>query len=125
MKLTKFPRKLKIWGHEYRVLKQKDPKTFDGNNSTSVLGWCSNNEQAIAIKTSMPASREAEVLLHEVLHAVAYNTGLFWTYPNKHDLEEHVVDTIANGIILVLKDNPTLIDYFKENLHGTEERKED
>ncbi len=71
----------------------------------------------------MATSREVEVLVHEILHAIAYNTGLFWTYPNNRDLEEHVVDTMANAIILILKDNPELIDYIKESLHVDKESK--
>lgn len=111
-----FPRSLKIWGHKYKVVQQKDPRIYDGVNNPPVLGFFSGNEQLICVKKALEKKppQQAEILLHEVLHGVAYHSNVF---EGMRDKEEHVVDTLATGIILILKDNPDLIEYFKESLN--------
>lgn len=111
------PKSLKIWGHDYDVKQRKNPVLYDAKDGVNgVLGFFSGNEQLIVLKKDLDKkpSREAEVLLHEVFHGVAYNSNLF---NGIRDHEEHVVDTLANGMILIFKDNPDLLDYFVEALH--------
>lgn len=48
----------------------------------------------------------AETILHEALHVLwsMFDLG------SKDDNEEHVVRTLATGIVTVMKDNPSLFD---------------
>jgi hypothetical protein len=110
-----FPKSLKIWGHEYKVLRQKDPRIYDGKDNPQVLGYFSGNEQTICVKKALDKkpTQAAEILMHEVFHGIAYHTNVF---EGMRDKEEHVVDTMATGLILILKDNPELVDYLKESL---------
>lgn len=113
------PKSLKIWGHNYAVKKKKSPKLFNGTKPIEVLGLFLSDDQEIHLSSTgiKTKSREAEVLLHEILHAICYNSNVFNGIENKHEHEEHVVDTLANALILVFKDNPSLIDYIKEMLN--------
>ncbi len=89
-----------------------------------VLGIFKANEQEIVLAKMLKKhpSREAEVLLHEVVHAVNYNSNAFGVVPPniRGDVEEHITDTISNGLILVLKDNPDLYKWMGERLYGTD-----
>ena len=110
-----FPKSLRIYGHDYKIQKQKYPKLYGPNGDvTHVLGFYSANEQLIAVRSDLSKrpSQEANVLLHELLHGIAYYTNAFNGMPEK---EEHIVDTYANGLILLFKDNPELVDYIKES----------
>ena len=57
------------------------------------------------------SSRGVNTLIHEILHALIYQYGLA---EDVKDIEEKVVNTTANGLSAVFKDNPWLIDYIKE-----------
>lgn len=114
------PKSIKIWANQYKVVKQKDPKLREGNNHTSVLGLFSAEQQKITLSNTLINSdtKRVETLIHEILHAIAYSSNVFHGVENKFAHEEHVVDTFANGVTLVLKDNPALVNYIKEILHG-------
>jgi len=110
-----FPKSLRIYGHDYKVQRQKYPKLYAPNGDvTHVLGFFSGNEQLIAIRSDLnkrPA-QEANILLHEVMHGIGYHTNIFVDIPDK---EERIVDTFSNGLTMVLRDNPELVDYLKDS----------
>lgn len=114
----KSPSDIKIWGHSYSIRYEDDPRL--GEKPSSVWGYCDTDKHEIALRNSLKnrPSFEIEVLIHELLHAVARNSNTFGMMDDAHKVEEHVVDTLSNGFTLILKDNPTLIDYIKERLHG-------
>ncbi len=53
---------------------------------------------------------EAEVVTHEVLHALFYHFNI------EQDNEEHLVQTLAHGLTMVMKDNPRYLAYLTEKL---------
>ncbi len=53
---------------------------------------------------------QAEVLTHEILHALFHHFGM------ELDNEEYLVSNIAVGLIMVMKDNPKYLAYLTEKL---------
>lgn len=80
-------RKLKIGGHPYEILvsdlKHEDP-------TKELYGRHEVRENIIYINDTIAPSRMEETLIHEVLHAIFYNTGL------EHD--EKQIEAISNGL---------------------------
>ena len=111
------PTKIKIWGHNYSIKYEDDPRL--GEKPSSVWGYCDTDKHEIALRNSLKErpSFEIEVLIHELLHAVARNSNTFNMLDDSQKVEEHVVDNLANGFTLILKDNPHLTDYIKERLY--------
>ena len=80
-------RKINIGGHEYEILvtelKHENPRK-------ELYGRHEVKENIIYINDEIAASRMQETLIHEVLHAIFYNTGL------EHD--ERKIEAISNGL---------------------------
>tara|TARA_R110000824_G_scaffold151672_1_gene322717 strand:- start:39 stop:365 length:327 start_codon:yes stop_codon:yes gene_type:complete len=78
---------ISIGGHVYKIvvqeLKHEDPKK-------TLYGRHSVDDNIIYISDSIVTSRKEETLIHEVLHAIFYNTGL--------DHNEHQIEAISNGL---------------------------
>jgi len=53
-------------------------------------------------------------VLHEILHAICWTQGLSSTLSSA--TEEKVVIAMANGLTLLMRDNPELMKWFKKNL---------
>ena len=91
------PRKIKVGGHNYRVILNYEFK----NNK--LLGECSPTceELRIASHSSngdiLPRSMIEAIFLHELLHAIDY------VY-NSESLKEKEVDSLAEGIFQVFND---------------------
>lgn len=85
----------------------------------SALGLFCSDKQEIILSKAMEKTptKEAETLIHEILHGIFYSSNVLYSVENKGDLEEHLVDTLANALALVFKDNPELLDYLKKTLN--------
>ena len=98
--------KLKIVGKTYDVqfvAAEELPKDY---------GECNNETQTIKIRTDTHQETQADVLLHEVIHAVefAFNAGM----------TERQVHSLATGLLSVFYDNPELIEWInKKNTPDT------
>ena len=79
--------KLNIGGHLYKIaelpLKHED-------DTKELYGRHLVKENIILINSDIETSRKYETLIHEVLHAIHYNTGL--------DHDERQIDAISNGL---------------------------
>lgn len=98
----------------------KRPKRIKVGPQTFVVRWKDNlrdercvgatwkAEQVIAICESLPEDGKRTTLVHELLHCVAYVYGA----PRDHkDFEEGIVNGWAAGLIMLLHDNPKLVEY--------------
>ena len=79
--------KLNIGVHLYKIaelpLKHED-------DTKELYGRHLVKENIILINSDIETSRKYETLIHEVLHAIHYNTGL--------DHDERQIDAISNGL---------------------------
>lgn len=55
---------------------------------------------------------DVNTLIHEILHATCYTQGIKMT----HEEEEFVVNSLANGLVGVIRENPFLVEYILDQL---------
>ncbi len=105
--MAKLPKTIKIGSHVHKVTVVKNLRSKAGEEA---LGLYSYDDQRISIEESITPSRQAEVLLHEILHALY----AYFDISKEGDKEETVVSRLAEGLATVFKDNPALIKYLEE-----------
>lgn len=96
---------IQIGPSKYKLLKhEKGPDT--------PRGTCDNQISEISLREKMPKDMEAEVLLHEILHAICYTYTLYEDLPN--NMQEKVVTTLSTGLASTFVQNPKLLTYFSK-----------
>lgn len=73
-----------------------------------VFGECEYCKQIIRINTNRPLDAQADTLLHEILHALMFLSGLMDR--EKMD-DEDVVRLLSTGLCSVWLHNPAVIDF--------------
>jgi hypothetical protein len=90
----------------------------DASFSKSNTDWWGeylSRQNKIEIQTDISELDYANTLLHEILHACVYLSSLNADggVLKEEESEEQVVNTIANWLLAVFRDNPKLLDIFK------------
>jgi Zn-dependent peptidase ImmA (M78 family) len=104
-----------IVGHaRYTLRYEKELASIAGANGT-----CGEDVQSILIDPQMGKDMERDTVLHELLHAVFHLYDVRSSLPEDGDgdvkkLEERVVRPLATGLLVLLRDNPKLVDYLLE-----------
>lgn len=93
------PKELKIGGFQWTVEEQKDIA-----NESSVFGSTHTQSQKIFIEPGLNIQKRDQTLLHEVMHAIWWQSGLERIFDDRK-MEEKVVHAMAMGLYQVLKDN--------------------
>jgi len=78
---------LNIGGHLYKIVEL--PLEHEDNDK-ELYGRHLVKDNIILINESIEKSRKLETLIHEILHAICYNTGL------EHD--ERQIEALSNGL---------------------------
>ena len=114
---NQLPKTVKIGGIDYKIKLYDTYSFLGGSTLTEVLdGEFNLDKQIISLATKQKDNNEListerliTVLLHEILH------GIFYHYLEDYtENEEHLVTQLAKGLYQVLKENPNLINLFKE-----------
>ena len=80
-------------------------------NASESLGFCDYDTQTIGVTAGLAKDHMADVILHEIIHALYFAMGL------KEDSdEENVAHRIATGICTVFKSNPKFFKWWSELL---------
>lgn len=96
------PKKLKIFGFVWNVSEDKNV-TCEGNcNGSTHYG-----SQSIFIDPEITKQKKEEVLIHESMHAIWWQSGLGKRYTDTK-MEEEIIHAVAHGIYQVLNDNKLL-----------------
>ena len=94
----KIPRKIKVGGHNYKIIKGH-PFTEDyGTDGQIFHGSCVIKLASASYNQKMSHSRLGETFCHELMHAIDC------TY-NANKLNEATTNRLAEGLFQVLKDN--------------------
>ena len=96
------------------VVIERETTTFQ--KQTDCYGEYDHRKNTITIQNGLPPLDEANTLLHEILHGIAYINSLTQTGEplDTENKEEVVVNSITNGLAQVFRDNKWLLPYFKE-----------
>ncbi len=91
------PKSIKIGGHRFQV--KIVPRKVLGEDW---FGQTDSKTNTIKIAHALARSRQAEVLLHECLHAIIVG------HITKEEEEETIVTVLGQGLTQLIKDNPRL-----------------
>lgn len=88
---------LKVGGIVYDVVHS------EGLSETDYWGYYNPESCKITIDAKVNCQRKKETIIHELLHAVFYQSGIYHRI-NKDD-EEYIVDMASRVLLQVLQDN--------------------
>ena len=105
-------KKVKI-GYQDIVI-ERETSTFQ--KQSDCYGEYDHRKNSITIQNGLSPLDEANTLLHEIIHGIAYinsltQSGQPLATENK---EELVVNTMTNALAQVFRDNKWLLPYFKD-----------
>jgi len=105
-------KKIKI-GYQDIVI-ERETSTFQKQSDS--YGEYDHRKNSISIQTGLSPLDEANTLLHEILHAVAYINSLTQSDQplDTENKEEVVINSMTNGLAQVFRDNKWLLQYFKD-----------
>jgi hypothetical protein len=75
-------------------------------------GYCVPHMQKIVLSKNQSYQSVTDTLLHEVLHAIWHESGLF---DIKKPSEEQIVRTISTWLCVVFRDNPKLLEIIQDS----------
>jgi len=90
------PQSVRILGKTHSI-NYKSAEQMD-----DAYGLCHNGLQRIDIMEDLPQGEEADVVLHEILHAILFQMAVLLP----PEIEEQFVRPAASGLYAVLQDNP-------------------
>lgn len=98
----KIPKKIKIGGLDWDVVMSSDIA-----DESSVFGSTHFQGQKIYIDPREKEGKQAQTLLHEIMHAIFWQTGLYERAKDKEIRikEEEYTQAMSFGLYQVLKDN--------------------
>ena len=113
-KERKIPERIKIGYQDVAI--ERETSTF--SKQTDSYGEYDHRKNTITIQTQLSDLDEANTLLHEILHGIAYIHSLtVGGMPlDKEDKEEIVINQMTNGLMEVFRDNKWLLDFFKDRI---------
>ena len=115
-KLGDLEKKIKIGYQDVSV--ERDTTTFQ--KQSDAYGEYDHRKNPISIQNGLSPLDEANTLLHEILHGVAYINSLTQTGEplDEGKKEEMVINTMTNGLSQVFRDNKWLLPYFIKKFKG-------
>jgi len=105
------PKDLIVGPYNYQV--KNDKSSMDSArvkfDSLEAIGFTSTHEQCIYVDPELQEDMRAEVLLHEVLHAICEATGMGVYFEEKD--EEQFIATVSPLLLDTLRRNEEFADY--------------
>ena len=94
------------------------PPNFKKDNLTDCYGQYLQRENKIEIQPNLGKVDEANTLIHEILHSIAYISGENLEGGRLHgdNNEESVVNNFSNYLTQVFRDNKWILPYLINNL---------
>lgn len=92
------PKELKVGGFVYKIV----PITPESKETAS--GICHRDIKVIEIDFDLLPVDVADTAIHEALHAIFYERGLYHILG--YENEEHIVSQFATGLVEIIRRNP-------------------
>ena len=95
---------------------ERETATFQ--KQSDCYGEYDHRKNTITIQNGLSSLDEANTLLHEILHGVAYVNSLTVSGQplDSDNKEEVVINQFTNGLVQVFRDNKWLLPYLKDKL---------
>ena len=105
-------KKIKI-GYQDIVI-ERETATFQ--KQSDCYGEYDHRKNTITIQNGLQPLDEANTLLHEILHGIAYINSLTQNGQplDTENKEEVVINTMTNALAQVFRDNKWILPYFRE-----------
>ena len=105
-------KKVKI-GYQDIVI-ERETSTFQ--KQSDCYGEYDHRKNSITIQNGLSPLDEANTLLHEIIHGIAYINSLTQSGEplDTENKEEVVINTMTNALAQVFRDNKWLLPYFKD-----------
>lgn len=100
--MSSFPKTINVIEQNYAIEYDESLK--------NALGQCDGNTLKISILPNQSANVEADVLMHEVIHAIEMAMYL--------NMSERQVFCISVGLLAVLKRNPQFLEYLNKVINN-------
>ena len=96
------------------VIIERETATFQ--KQSDCYGEYDHRKNTITIQNGLSSLDEANTLLHEILHGVAYVNSLTVSGQplDSDNKEEVVINQMTNGLAQVFRDNKWLLPYFRD-----------
>lgn len=103
------PKAIKVLGKTYKI-RVVTERTVGFENGD--YGECDNDAHVISIVAGRSLGNDQDTLLHEIIHAVAFQMNVDGAI-NRRAGEERWVQAMATGLLAVMKENPSLVTYLR------------
>lgn len=111
------PTHVKVGLYVYTVTQDGEAWAKYVNDGTAKdrMGFSDHNLLIIAVNPGVSPMQKADTLLHEVLHACWWNgsIGSLEALSDNADHEEFIISHMSPWLLMVLRDNPELLDYLE------------
>ena len=107
--MTDIPERVRVGYRTYSIEPLPPAGPLAANHAT---GACGYDEGIIQIDLSVDEEMQAQVLLHEIIHACWRLTSL------PEEQEERVVSMLTHALAQVMQDNPKVISWIDKNLRS-------
>lgn len=104
------PTSIKIFGQKYKI--RYDYKPADS------FGLCDQANNNIHIRHNLPADKLVRVLLHEITHAIIFETPM--SMRKRFDVEE-VCDIVGYHVLDTLQHNPKVLAFLMRDINETKD----
>lgn len=102
-----YPFVINVGPHSYRLLVDRESvERAIEDAGVEVLGYTNHQDLEITVDIDHAESIVADTLLHELLHAVFYTSGMMTVLG---DEEEQVVTSVSTALLDALRRNPALV----------------
>ena len=107
-------KKIKVGYQDITI--ERETSTFQ--KQTDCYGEYDHRKNTITIQNGLEPLDEANTVVHEILHAVAYINSLTVSGQplDSENKEEIVINQMTNGLVQVFRDNKWLLPYLKDKL---------
>lgn len=108
----KLPKNIRIGGLDFKVV----PIRGELNESRTTVGNYRPHAQVIGLHEGLTDQALGNTLIHEVLHALFSHQGL--DESSIKECEEFTVNSFANGIAMIMRQNPKLMGQIQALIDG-------
>lgn len=108
--MSALPKRVKVGPHRYRV--STDPVELASTSveeNAHLIGHCCEQRQRILVSPDQTRGAQTDVLLHEALHAVFFQTGLAGELGE--DRTESAIVRLTPALLDLIRRNPTMLAF--------------